>query len=48
MESVYIEVIRLRHSTTSYTAVHGAAAILSGKNRFYDIHEVDVLVTRKL
>ena len=34
--------MRLRHGTTSYTAVHGAAAILSGKNMFYDIHEVDV------
>jgi len=37
-----IEFMRLRHSTTSYTAIHGAAAILSGKNMFYNIHEVDV------
>ena len=38
----YIEFMRLHHSTTSYTAIHGAAAILSGKNMFYNIHEVDV------
>jgi len=36
--------MQLRHGKTSYTVVHRAAAILSGKNMFYDIyiHEVDV------
>ena len=41
-DGVGIEVMQLRHGMTSYTAVHRAAAILSGKSMFYDVHKVDV------